>query len=74
MTRTQIYDMATVINPFETRFIIRGIFIEQYIQISLSTPLVYDLCGCNILLVTPFLITFIIVITYDKEVSTITNV
>ena len=44
MTRTQIYDMATVINPFEARFIIRDIFIEQYIQISLYTLLVYDLC------------------------------
>ena len=66
--------MATNTGLFEARNIIRDIFVQQNIQISTYTLLVYDLCECKIRLVTPFSTTFIIVITYDKEVSTIINV
>ena len=66
--------MAAVIGPFEASVLVRGIFIEQYIQVSICTLLVYDLCEYKNYLMTPFSSTFITVITYDKEVSTITNV
>ena len=58
LTRTQIYDMATVISPSEALTIIHGTFIEQNIQISLYTLLVYDLCESKNYLMTPFSITF----------------
>ena len=60
--------------PFETRTFIHGVFIQQYIQVAICTLLVYDLCEYKNYLMTPFSSTFITVITYDKEVSTITNV
>ena len=66
--------MSFVNGPFEARSIVRDIFIQQCIQVSISTLLVYDICEYKILLITPFPTTFIIVITYDKEVSTIIDV
>ena len=66
--------MSFVNGPFEARSLIHDIFIQQYIQVSISTLLVYDICEYKILLITPFSTTFIIVITYDKEVSIIINV
>ena len=72
--RIQIFDMAAVIGPFEASVLVRGIFIEQYIQVSICTLLVYDICEPITFLLTLILTTFIIVITYDKEVSIIINV
>ena len=66
--------MSFVNGPFESRSLIHDIFIQQYIQVSISTLLVYDICEYKLLLITPFLTTFIIVITYDKEVNTIIDV
>ena len=74
MTHIQVFDMAAVIGPFEASVLVRGIFIEQYIQVSICTLLVYDICEPITFLLTLVLTTFIIVITYDKEVSTIIDV
>ena len=72
--RIQIFDMTAAIGPFEASALVRGIFIEQYIQVSIRTLLVYDICEPITFLLTLVLITFIIVITYDKEVSIMINV
>ena len=63
--------MAIGVGPFEAPALVHGIFIQQYIQVSICTLLIYDICEPINLLLTLISTSFIIVITYDKEVSAI---
>ena len=67
-------DMSASFGPFETRTLIYGLYIDECLQVSISTLLVYDTCEYKNTLITPFSTTLNTVITFDKEASTMISV
>ena len=66
--------MSASFHPFEARTLIYGLYIDECIQVSISTLLVYDTCEYKNTLIAPFSTTLNTVITFDKEASTMISV